>query len=155
MSDSLGCTTETILVVDDAEMIRKLVVAFLEDANFVVLSADSGENAIKLATHADQKIDLLLSDVQMPHMSGPTLCQTLKQSRPEMQVMLMTGGPGGDELSKHYGWALIQKPFSPRELVEKVTTVLHSQDRSQLAGSLFEVEKMASLRSKDSVECYA
>jgi DNA-binding response OmpR family regulator len=130
MSDSLRGTIETILVVDDTETILKLVVAFLEDANFVVLSADSGENAIKLATQTDRKIDLLLSDVQMPHISGPTLCQTLKEARPEMQVMLMTGLPNGDQLSQHFGWALIQKPFAPKELVEMVKTVLRKTEGS-------------------------
>jgi DNA-binding response OmpR family regulator len=139
MSDSPVGTLETILVVEDTEIVRKIVVVFLEHANFVVLSADSGENAIKLATQTDRKIDLLLSDVQMPGMSGPTLCQILKQSLPNMQVVLMTGGPDGDQLSKQYGWPLIQKPFGPKTLVGMVTTVLRSQDRSQLGDCEFEV----------------
>jgi two-component system cell cycle sensor histidine kinase/response regulator CckA len=80
----------TILVVDDTEAVRKLVVTILEEANFKVLSADSGESAIKLARDTNEKIDLLLSDVEMGKMSGPDLGETLKKDRPALHVMLMS-----------------------------------------------------------------
>ena len=87
-------TLETILVVDDNEDVLKVVVKILERANFRVLSASSGPDAIKLAEETSGKIHLLLSDVDMPLMSGPDLGELLKKTRPDMHVMLMSGGSG-------------------------------------------------------------
>src|SRR5580698_10183322 len=95
MSDSLKSTLATILVVDDTEIVLKSVAAFLESANYRVLTADSGANAIKIAARMQEPIDLLLSDVDMPQMSGPNLGETLKKTRPLMHVMLMSGGTNG------------------------------------------------------------
>src|SRR6476660_36915 len=82
---------ETILVVDDDPRVLNVVVAILKNANFMVLSADSGGAAINLAEKTEQRIDLLLSDVDLPGMSGPALGETLKTARPEIHVMLMSG----------------------------------------------------------------
>jgi CheY-like chemotaxis protein len=79
MPDSLTGTLETILVVDDQEMVRKSVVAILERAHFKVLSADTGASAIELSARTEGRIDLLLSDVDMPNISGPQLGETLKK----------------------------------------------------------------------------
>jgi DNA-binding NtrC family response regulator len=141
MPDSLKGTLETILVVDDTEIVRDSVVAFLERANFQVLSADCAASAVKLARETDRKIDLLLSDVDMPKMSGPDLGQLLKKTRPDMHVMLMSGGVDGNLLVLNYGWAYIQKPFVASKLIEMVTDVLHSEDRSQLGGQEFDSRK--------------
>jgi len=132
---------ETILVVDDNESVLRVVVAILEKANFSVLSADSGEAAIRLAAQTHQPIHLLLSDVDMPDMSGPALGETLKAARPEMHVMLMSGQHDGNLLVLNYGWAFIRKPFVPVRLVEMVTDVLHSTNRSQLGGEEFDSRK--------------
>jgi sigma-B regulation protein RsbU (phosphoserine phosphatase) len=118
MSDSLKGTLETILVVDDTEIVLESVVAFLECANDRVLSADSGANAIKLAEQTEKPIDLLLCDVDMPKMSGPNLGGILKKSRESMHVMLMSGEPNGNLLVRNFGWAFIEKPFVASKLVE-------------------------------------
>jgi DNA-binding NtrC family response regulator len=131
-------TLETILVVDDSEEVLKVVVRTLRDANFHVLSAGNGPEAVKLAAETDGKIHLVLSDVDMPEMSGPDLGQLLKQARPDIHVMLMSGGADGNLLVLNYGWAFIQKPFVPKKLVEMVTDVLHSADRSQPGGQEFD-----------------
>jgi two-component system cell cycle sensor histidine kinase/response regulator CckA len=122
---------ETILVVDDAEEILKVVVRILEIAQFHVLQAASGPKALELAARYDGKIDLLLSDVQMPGMSGPDLGIALKQSRPDVHVMLMSAFAGGNLLVLNYGWAFIEKPFVPVKLVEMVNRVLHTPGKSQ------------------------
>jgi DNA-binding NtrC family response regulator len=124
-------TLETLLVVDDDQSVLRVVVTILERANFRVLSARSGAEAIKLAGETEQKIHLLLSDVDMPKMSGPDLGAALKTTRPDMRVMLMSGGDYG-LLVLNYGWAYLQKPFLSVKLVQMVTDVLHSPDRSQL-----------------------
>jgi DNA-binding NtrC family response regulator len=135
MSSPLKGTLETILVVEDTPSVLKVVVTILEHANFLVLSASSGPAAIKLAAGTDQPIHLLLSDMDMPQMSGPAVGETLKKDRPEMHVMLMSGRHERSLLVLHYGWAFIRKPFVPKKLVEMVTDVLHSANRSQLGDS--------------------
>ncbi len=123
--------TETILVVDDIQWVLQVVVAILEHAKFVVLQASSGPGALKLAAQYNGKIDLLLSDVRMPDMTGPDLGDLLKKVRPEIHVMFMSGYGSGDLLVLNYGWAFIEKPFVSKKLVEMVDSVLHTPNKSQ------------------------
>jgi two-component system cell cycle sensor histidine kinase/response regulator CckA len=141
MPTSLRGTLETILVVDDDEGVLRTVVAILERANFRVLSAISGADAIRLSAETAGRIHLVLSDVEMPHISGPDLGEALKKTRPDIHVMLMSGGDSGNLLVLNYGWAYIQKPFVTVKLVQMVTDVLHSPDRSQLGGQEFDSRK--------------
>jgi|SRR5581483_5277920 len=141
MPISLKGTLETILVVDDNPLILRMVVGVLEAESFIVLSADSGPSALKLADKTTETIDLLLSDVDMLQMSGPELGVALKKTRPDMHVMLMSGGPNGNLLVLNYGWAFIQKPFVATKLVQMVNNVLHTADRSQLGGDEFDSRK--------------
>lgn len=147
MTNSLKGSLETILVVDDNEAVLRTVVAILERANFRVLSAGCGANALNVATLTESKIHLLLSDVDMPGISGPDLGQVLKKSRPEMHVMLMSGGENGNLLVLNYGWAFIQKPFVPVKLVQMINAVLHSPDRSQFGGQEFDTRKDTSQKA--------
>jgi len=78
-----------------------------------------------------RRIDLLLSDVMMPGISGPALALKLKESRPEMRVMLMSGYPDGALLVLNYGWYFIQKPFVAVQLVAKINEVLYGEVRDQ------------------------
>jgi len=141
MPDTSKASLETILVVDDDPGVLRVVVRILRSANFRVLLSDNGANAIELTKETEGKIDLLLSDINMPLMSGPDLGEALKKSRPGMHVMLMSGGTDGSLLVLNYGWAFIQKPFVATKLVEMVTNVLHSPDRSQLGGQEFDSRK--------------
>jgi DNA-binding response OmpR family regulator len=138
MSDSLRGTLETVLIVDDDELLRNLLVTVLERANFKVLSADSGPNAIALSKRTEGTIDLLLTDWDMPEMSGIALGQALKAVRPNLHVMQMSGGAHDTLLVLNYGWAFLQKPFVASKLVLMITDVLHSADRSQLGGESFD-----------------
>ena len=67
----------------------------------------------------------------MPDMSGPAIAELLKNRRPEMRVMLMSGYHDGDLLLLNYGWHFIEKPFVPTALVKKVNEILHTPERSQ------------------------
>ena len=122
---------ETILVVDDTPMIMKVVVAILNAANFNVLQARNGEEAIKVAADHIGKIDLLLSDVQMPSMTGPELGEILKKlpARSPRHVNERAGR------WKHVGaqlrLGLHEKPFLSAKLLEMINVVLHSPNRSQ------------------------
>ncbi len=132
---------ETILVVDDSPVVLEVVVRILEAEHFRVLSACSGPAALKLAGETNETIDLLLSDVEMPGMSGPDLGEALKLARPSLHVMLMSGAENGNLLVLNYGWAYIQKPFVAVKLIQMVTDVLHSRNRSQLGGQEFDSRK--------------
>ena len=122
---------ETILVVDDLEMVLEVVVEVLTHAHFNVLKASSGAEALKLAADYPGRIDLLLSDVKMPGMSGPSLGTALKLARPDLHIMFMSGFAGGDLLVLNYGWAFIEKPFVTTKLLEMVNDVLHTPNKSQ------------------------
>ena len=132
---------ETILIVDDNETVLKTVAKILAAAGFDVLSAGDGVAALKLAGETAQRIHLLLSDVDMPGMSGPDLGEALKKERPDMHVMLMSGGSNGNLLVLNYGWAFIQKPFLAVKLIQMITDVLHSPNRSQPGGHEFDSRK--------------
>ena len=132
---------ETILVVDDNEDVLNVVLAILRAAGFKLLSCGSGAEALELASATSGKIDLLLADIDMPQMSGPVLGEELKKTRPDLHVMLMSGGSEGSLLVLNYGWAFIEKPFVRGKLVEMITSVLHSPDRSQPGGKEFDSRK--------------
>ena len=132
---------ETILVVDDNRSVLRVVIEILETENFHVLSAISGPSALKLTGETTETIDLLLSDVEMPEMSGPDLGEALKPARPEMHIMLMSGADNGNLLVLNYGWAYIQKPFVATKLIRMINDVLHTRNRSQLGGQEFDSRK--------------
>jgi two-component system cell cycle sensor histidine kinase/response regulator CckA len=131
MAQTEDKSRSTILVVDDNEVILEIVQSILKKEGFRVLTAGGGISAMKLVSEYPDKIDLLLSDIEMPGMTGPQLGIDIKKSWPDMHVMLMSGLPGGDLLVLNYGWAFIQKPFVPSRLIEMVSAVLDSPDRSQ------------------------
>jgi DNA-binding NtrC family response regulator len=132
MPNSLMGTLETVLVVDNDEAVLKTVVKLLEAANFRVLSASSGVDAVELAKETKSEIHLLLSAVDLQGMSGPDLGKALKKTRPDLHVMLMSGQENGNLLILNYGWAYIEKQRLAVKLVQMVTAVLHAPDRSQL-----------------------
>jgi two-component system, cell cycle sensor histidine kinase and response regulator CckA len=126
----MGERLETVLVVDDDEAILNVVAIILKNANFNVLKANSGPNALKIANEFTGRIELLLSDVRMPEMSGPVLSEILRQSRPDLNVILMSAFTGGELVAHHYKWPFIEKPFVAMKLVEMINRVLHKPDES-------------------------
>jgi len=122
---------ETILVIEDDAAILRLVSVILEEAGFSVLAAGSADQAILIADGYPRAIHLLLSDVMMPDVSGPELAKRLKEHRPDMRVMLMSGYADGAMLFLNYGWHFIRKPFLASALLERVNDVLHSSTLEQ------------------------
>jgi DNA-binding NtrC family response regulator len=131
MAETQDKSRSTILVVDDKEPVLTFVQSVLKNEGFQVLIASSGPSAVQLASEYPDKIDLLLSDIEMPGMTGPQLGINIKKSRPHMHVMLMSGLAGGDLLVLNYGWAFIQKPFIGEKLIEMIANVLENPNRSQ------------------------
>ncbi|MGH2891926.1 MAG: PAS domain S-box protein [Solirubrobacteraceae bacterium] len=118
-----GPQRPTLLLVEDEPALRMLVVTMLEEGGYVVLQAGNGLDAIALAERHRGNIDLLLTDVVMPRLSGPELAQKLRALRPGLEVLFMSGY--NDSRLVHRGVEeanvnLLVKPFSPDELVERV-----------------------------------
>jgi PAS domain S-box-containing protein len=119
--------TETILLTEDEEMVRKLSARVLEMFGYKVLEAANGGAALLICERHKEKIDLLLTDVIMPEMSGRELADRLSPLRPEMKVLFMSGYT--DDAIVHQGVLdedqnFIQKPFTPNALAQKVREVL-------------------------------
>jgi PAS domain S-box-containing protein len=118
---------ETVLLVEDEEMVRKLARQILETCGYKVLEAPHGGAALLLCERHDGPLHLMLTDVVMPEMSGRELMQRLSPIRPEMRVLFMSGYTehaivyhGVVEAETHF----IQKPFTPEALARKVREVL-------------------------------
>jgi len=110
--------TETVLLVDDEESLRTVVVHFLGELGYHVLSAGDGEQAISIAKEYSGKIDLLLTDVIMGKLPGPELAQRLLQIHPAMKVVFVSGIADGSSAWDSYlrpGMATLPKPFSSME----------------------------------------
>jgi CheY-like chemotaxis protein len=122
---------ETILVAEDHPVVLEAIRETLERAGYCVLTAGNGVQAIRMEGLTEGTIHLLLSDVMMPDVSGPVVAGLLKNRRPEMRVMLMSGYSEGDLLLLKHGWHFIAKPFAPAALLKKVNEVLHTPDRSR------------------------
>jgi PAS domain S-box-containing protein len=121
------CGSENILLVEDAQALRKLTQAFLEGAGFRVWSAGSGEEALEVAARSAVNFDLLLTDVVMPGMNGRILAERLLLRQPRMRVLYVSGYTDGF-ISGHGvmepGTYLVNKPFTEEQLLQKVRDVL-------------------------------
>jgi CheY-like chemotaxis protein len=119
--------SETILVVEDDESVRRTAVRILEDHNYTVLEACSGDEALQLCERRSNEIDLMLSDVVMPKMSGSELSSLVAAKNPTIKVIFMSGyaknGIGHLDMLDS-GCDLVQKPLIPSELARKVREVL-------------------------------
>ena len=125
----LQASSRTILVVDDEPEIRKLVGAMLTREGYRVLSADSGEPALKTYAKHGSKIDLLLTDVVSPGMSGPMLADRMLELQPDLHVLFMSGYDGTQVVQRYVlerGFSLLIKPFTMEQLSAKVKDALES-----------------------------
>jgi PAS domain S-box-containing protein len=118
---------ETVLLVEDEEVIRRMVHAILLSSGYKVLQASRGREALQISREYQGLIHLMLTDVVMPEMSGYVLAEKLGKSRPEMRVIYMSGY--SDETIRQHGeWdpeaPFIHKPFTPEGLNRKIRQVL-------------------------------
>ena len=107
-------TQKTVLIVDDDATIVSFVAESLT-AKYHVLTAASSEEALRLSKDYKKEIHLLLSDVQMPGMTGIDLATQIASHRPKIKVLLMSGYTGG-MLVLNEGWHFLPKPFIPSQL---------------------------------------
>lgn len=117
---------QTILVLDDEPGILRLVSVMLENRGYRVLSAANGDQALRLCD-VNPQIDLLLTDVVAPGMSGPMIADQIVARRPGIKVLFMSGYDGTHVVQRYVieqGHALIVKPFTVPDLARKVETLL-------------------------------
>jgi len=123
--------TETVLVVEDEPTVRQLTVEALRRCGYTVLAAANAVEALALLEEGRTDIDLLLSDLVMPGDGGRQLAETVRQQRPSIRVLFMSGY-AADETSAGRTLArddaFIEKPFSMEGLARKVRSVLDSGD---------------------------
>lgn len=121
--------TETLLVVEDEEQVRELVIEMLETHGYKVLQATNGKEAIKVYNQQRDSINLILTDVVMPEMGGKKLIQSLTNFKEGTKVLYMSGYTDNaiDEQGiLEPGTQFIQKPFSPLDLLKKIREILQS-----------------------------
>ena len=124
---------ETILLVEDDDLIRDALIHALQSLDYRVLAAENGRSALLVYQEYDQEIDLVLSDLVMPEMSGKALLQTLKKKDPSLKTVVITGYPLSDQEIELrtlgvLGWC--QKPINLEELSQVVADALRLPQES-------------------------
>jgi len=122
-----AAVTETILIVEDEATVLQLARQILEEQGYRVLAAGHGPQALRLSQEHEGTIDLLLTDVIMPQMTGHQLAERLQALRPGLKVLYMSGY--SDDVLTHHnipeqGRSFLAKPFSMDNLIQKVRAVL-------------------------------
>ena len=117
---------ETILVVEDGEAVRRLVCEMLVTSGYEVIEARDAREALRIWERDPERIDLVLTDVLMPHMSGGELALRISEIRPQARVLFMSGYAGEDILLEfnRVNELFLQKPFTSSVLEEKIRTIL-------------------------------
>jgi two-component system cell cycle sensor histidine kinase/response regulator CckA len=113
-----------VLLAEDEPQLRNLLEVILTQAGYVVIPAVDGQEALELSRTYTNTIDLVVSDIIMPRMTGPDLLEHIRSERPDTQVLLMSGYASSayiDYATKH---DFIRKPFAPKQFMDEVSTLL-------------------------------
>jgi PAS domain S-box-containing protein len=122
-----GRPGRTILLVDDQEMVREMTRSVLDEAGYEVLIAADGEEALRVSERFSGAIDLVITDVIMPGLSGPETVKRVRAGRPGTRVIFISGYTAdalGDRSALGAGTRFLQKPFKPDDLTAAVRGVL-------------------------------
>jgi two-component system cell cycle sensor histidine kinase/response regulator CckA len=133
--------TETILLVEDEESVRSMVSKILQSKGYTVLEARHGNEAIEASERYEGSINLMVTDVIMPQMSGRELAERLAPMRPEMHVLYMSGYPDNTIVQHGVlepGTAFLQKPFTINALELKVREILDGARKGGREIQIFE-----------------
>jgi CheY-like chemotaxis protein len=119
--------TETVLLAEDEQDVREVAREFLESGGYTVLEAKDGAEALRLAAQHAGSIDLLVSDMVMPGITGPQLAGRLQQQRNGLRVIYMSGyseHAAAEAAQSDSGVRLLTKPFSRNAILRAVREVL-------------------------------
>ena len=125
----LATGSGTVLLVEDQPIVRRLTRRFLEAAGYRVLDTGEPQAAFGLAQETD--IDLLVTDVVMPNMSGPDLARRIRTFKPSLPVLFMSGFAGHSALDEVSGAPFLRKPFTPGELTTTAASLLKAQSEAE------------------------
>jgi two-component system cell cycle sensor histidine kinase/response regulator CckA len=115
----------TILLVDDEQSVRSIVLKILRRAKYNVLEAEDGESALRIAETHKGKIDLVITDMYMPGLRGPEVAQKLAVTRPGLRVLFISGYADQEmRTGVPVGANFLNKPFSGADLAKAVEAVL-------------------------------
>jgi two-component system, cell cycle sensor histidine kinase and response regulator CckA len=130
---ALSKGTESILLVEDEEMVRHLTLQILEECGYAVTEARNGVEALQICKEKDYKFDLLMTDVVMPELGGSELSEILKTKSSELKI-LFTSGYTDDAVIRHgvieARTNFIQKPFTPEALADKIREILDNSHKT-------------------------
>jgi CheY-like chemotaxis protein len=121
---------ELILVVDDEAAIRKITQISLETYGYKVLTASDGIEAIALYAQHKKTISLVLIDMMMPEMDGPTTIRTLQKIMPQVKIIAVSGLVSNDKLTQMATLgvnAFLSKPYTTNDVLNTISEVLNSQ----------------------------
>jgi two-component system cell cycle sensor histidine kinase/response regulator CckA len=130
IKDTVARGTETILVVEDDEVVRDFVTNMLEALGYRVLAAEDSDHGIEVAKTFEGEIDLLLTDVVMPRMNGRELYEMLRRTRSGIRVLFMSGYTTnviGHQCVIDEGVPFIAKPFTIHSIAQKIRNVLDNR----------------------------
>jgi CheY-like chemotaxis protein len=116
-----------VLLVEDEDVVRGAARRILRSSGYRVLEAFDAVEAIRVAGRHRGPIDLIVTDVVMPHMGGPKLVENLGQLRPELKVLYMSGYTDQEDVARGVSAddaGFLQKPFTPDALAQKVREIL-------------------------------
>jgi CheY-like chemotaxis protein len=116
----------TVLLVDNDSTVRGIVYAYLERGGYDVLAAGSGVDALTICRQFRHEITLLLTDVQMPGMSGIELAENVARLRPLTRVLFMSGD-ANEKSTRDSNRTLLLKPFNGARLMEGIKHALRTQ----------------------------
>ena len=119
--------SETVLVADDEDGVRDLLRKVLTEFGYTVLTARHGRDALMVAGDRSDAIDLLVTDVVMPEMSGRELAETLRARQPDLKVLYISGYTDDEVVQRGVSGRevpFLRKPFASEELVRRVREVL-------------------------------
>lgn len=118
----MSATPSTILVVEDDAIVRMLIVDVLEELEFNVLEAGHAEEALEVVQNTPQHIDLMMTDMGLPGMSGKDLATKVRELRPTLPILFASGY--AENIDVPAGMQVIAKPFSIDQLRDKVKSML-------------------------------
>ena len=134
-SRSLGVNQPVILVADDEVMIRNLVTLLLQAHGYVVLSASDGQEGLELSRKYPGKIDMVITDVEMPRLNGMDLCTHLFEERAGIKAIVMSGADMNEIVSQNINLPFLPKPFDGEALLGRVRSLLGAPVQSPKPGS--------------------